>query len=132
MRDAAARRLGLVMGVGALYDFAFAVAILAFPDVAAGRMGLTLPDDRVYFQLDGVLLLLLAAIYMLPARDPDRFHPIAPVSATGRLLGLAFFVWAWSRGRPAAFLALGIGDGALGLLTLAAWRPLAARARPSD
>jgi hypothetical protein len=115
------RMLGRVMGAGALFDGAFALAILGPTRLAASLLGLTVPADPFYLYLNGVLLLLLAGLYALPAVDPKRYHRVAPVSAAGRFLGFALFVWGWSGGRPAAFLALGAADLGIGGLTLWAW-----------
>ena len=115
------RMLGRVMGGGALFDGAFALAILGPTRLAAGLLGLEVPADPFYLYLNGVLLLLLAGVYTLPALDPRRYHAVAPVSGAGRLLGSALFVWGWSGGRPAAFLALGLCDLAIGGATLWAW-----------
>ena len=68
-----------------------------------------------------MLLLILGAIYLLPARDPRRFHAIAPIAASGRVAGAALFALAGMHGRPPAFLLLGLADLAIALVTLAAW-----------
>src|SRR5262245_55240154 len=115
------RTLALAMGFGAIYDVAFAVAILAAPEALSKLFGIPLPDDRFYLRLVAVLLLVLGAIYLLPARDPERFRAIAPIAAAGRLLGFALFTLAWSQGRPGAFLVLGSADLAIALVTLAVW-----------
>jgi hypothetical protein len=115
------RMLGRVMGAGALYDGAFALAILGPTRLAASLLGLDVPGDPFYLYLDGVLLLLLAGLYALPAADPRRYHALAPVAAAGRFLGFVLFVWGWSGGRPAAFLALGVADLGIGGATLWAW-----------
>jgi len=125
------RVLGIVMGFGAVYDLAFGLAILLFPATAGRVLRLPLPADPIYLFLDGILLVVLAAVYALPARHPERFHPIAPIAAGGRLLGFVLFVAAWRDGRPTTFLLLGIADLALGVVTAVAWLA-ASRARPSD
>src|SRR5262249_36557924 len=115
------RPVASVMAAGALYDLAFAVAILAATRPSARLLGLTVPDDPVYLALDGVFLLLLAGLYALAALDPRRYTGIPPVSAAGRALGCAVLVWAWLGGRPPAFLVLGLADLALAALTAALW-----------
>lgn len=106
--------VGLSMGMGAAYDLAFAAAILAFGREAATLLGLTFPKDPVYLRLNGVLLLLLAGVYALPMMDPMRYRGVVAVAAAGRLLGALFLTYAWLRGRSPVFLALGMGDLALG------------------
>jgi len=98
------------MWAGAAYDLGFAVAILFFSRRAAELLRLPLPEDPVYLGLNGILLALLAALYVLPALDPRRYRAVVAIAAAGRLLGFAYLLWAWSGGRPAAFLALALGD----------------------
>lgn len=113
------------MAFGAAYDAAFGVAILAIPHAAAALLHLALPADPVYLNLNGVFLLLLSGLYALCAVDPERYGPIAPISAAGRAVGLVLFLARWASGGEAAFLALGLADGAIGVATLLVW----ARAR---
>jgi len=108
--------VGASMWAGAAYDLAFAVAILFFGRPAAELLGLVRPDDPVYLGLVGVLLALLAALYVLPALDPRRYRGVVAVAAGGRLLGFLYLAWAWSGGRPRAFLALALGDLLFALL----------------
>lgn len=104
------RPLGASLGAGAIYDGAFAVAILHFPAVAARGLGIVLPADPTYLRLVGVLLLLLAGIYAVAWREPERHGGIAVVAAAGRFAGFLFFLFAWRDGAPEAFLALAAGD----------------------
>lgn len=116
------RMVSRVLAVGAGYDLVFAVAILGFTRSAASMLGLQVPNDPVYLYLNGVFLLVLAGIYAAAAREPERYRAIAPISAGGRTLGFLLFTWAWAGGRPATFLALGLGDLALAAATIMAWR----------
>ncbi|MBZ5640573.1 MAG: hypothetical protein LAO51_17690 [Acidobacteriia bacterium] len=113
MDDVAGRRWRWVarsMALGAAYDAAFAAAILAATGWAAALLRLEVPPDPVYLRLNGVFLLLLAALYLLPALDPARYRGIVAVASAGRFLGFAFLAAAWVEGRPAAFLGLALGD----------------------
>ena len=101
------------MAVGAAWDALFAVAILLFAEPAGRLLGIPPPDDRLYFRLVGVLLGILAGVYVLAARDPRRLQGIVAVAACGRLAGFVVMAWAWSRGAPPAFLALAYADLAL-------------------
>jgi hypothetical protein len=116
------RMVGIVLALGAGYDLVFGLAILGFTRPAAAILGLRVPDDPVYLYLNGVFLLVLAGIYTVAARAPERYRAIAPISAGGRTLGFLLFAWAWAHGRPATFLALGLADLALAAVTLVAWR----------
>lgn len=110
MGSRAWRAVGISMAAGAAYDWAFALGILAFPGLSASALGLTLPPDPVYLRLNAILLLLLGGIYLVAASAPERHQGIVAVTAAGRLLGAAFLAQAFSAGRPAAFLWLGLGD----------------------
>ena len=109
------------MAAGAVFDGAFALAILGPTHAAASLLGLTVPPDPFYLYLNGLLLLLLAGLYALPALDPRRYHGLAPVSAAGRLLGFGLFFWGWRAGHPTVFLALGAADLGIAGATLWAW-----------
>jgi len=117
------RLVSLSMWAGALYDLAFAVAILFFGVPAAALLGLDRPADPVYLGLNGVLLALLGSLYLLPAFDPRRYRGVVAVAAAGRLVGFIYLLDAWSGGRPPAFLGLALGDLAFALLHAASlWR----------
>jgi len=98
------------MAVGAAYDAAFGIVILFFADLGSALLGIPLPADRLYFRFIGVFALLLAGLYVLPAREPRRYQGVVGVAAAGRLLGFVYMAWVWSRGAPDAFLALACAD----------------------
>ena len=104
------RRLAQSMALGAAYDLVFGMLILFFPARGADWLGLELPADLVYLRLNGIFLLMLAAFYLLPALDPRRYSGVVLVAVAGRFLGFLYLAGAWSAGRPAAFLALALGD----------------------
>jgi hypothetical protein len=120
------RKVTIVLAIGAAYDLIFGVAILGFTRPAAALLGLPIPDDPFYLYLNGVFLLLLAAIYAAAAREPERYRAVAPISAGGRVVGFVLFLWAWLEGRPSSFLAIGLADLGLAVATFAAWRRAAA------
>ena len=104
------RGLARSMALGAAYDLAFGVLILFFPARGADWFGLALPADLVYLRLNGVFLLMLAGLYLLPALDPRRYAGIVVVAVAGRFLGFLYLGGAWLAGRPFTFLALALGD----------------------
>jgi hypothetical protein len=104
------------MALASLYDALFGAAILLFPAPAGRILGIPLPDDRLYFDFVGIFVLLLAAMYVLPARDPRRYQGVVLVAALGRLVGFAYMAWRWTEGAPDAFLALACGDLAFSVL----------------
>ena len=111
-----------MLAFGAVYDLLFGVAILAFTRPLASFLRLPVPADPVYLKLNAVLLLILAAVYAIAAREPERYRAIAPIAGLGRALGFLFFLRVFAGGRPTAFLALGIADLVIGIATLLAWR----------
>lgn len=81
-------RVSLVLG--ALWDVAFALLLGFAPEASARVFGLPLPplpEGAFYLWVLGVLLLMLAALYVLAARDPRRYSGILAVAIGGRLLG---------------------------------------------
>ncbi len=120
------------MAAGSAYDAAFGVAILVAKRPSARLLGLELPDDPVYLNLVGVLLLLLAAIYALAAREPERYKGVVVAAACGRLAGAALLLSAWMGGEPRAFAGLAAGDFLLAVLhALLLSRAGSKTARPS-
>lgn len=104
------RAVALSMAAGAVYDLAFAASILVFTRPAAAMLGLEVPQDAVYLHLNGIFLVLLSGMYLLPARSPERYQGVVAVAAAGRALGFVFLAAAWASGRPGAFLGLALGD----------------------
>ena len=98
------------MALAAAYDLSFAVAILFFTAPAARLLRLALPDDLVYLRFNGVFLLMLAGMYVLPALQPQRYRGIVSVAVIGRFLGFVYLGWvAWSGGAP-TFWGLALTD----------------------
>jgi hypothetical protein len=109
------RGVGASMAAGAIYDLAFAFALFAALRPAAYLLRLPVPDDPVYLRFIGVFLAMLAAMYLLAARHPQRYQGVIVVAAAGRAGGFAYLAWAWLGGRPTAFLVLAVADLAFGL-----------------
>lgn len=129
------RWVGWSMAAGSAYDAVFGAAILLAKVPSSRLLGLDLPEDPVYLNLVGVLLLLLAAIYALAAREPERYRGVVGAAAAGRLAGAVVLLSAWVGGEPRAFAALAAGDllfAVLHAVLLARAGSLAPRApRPS-
>lgn len=98
------------MWAGAAYDLLFAAAILLCDRRAAGWLGIDLPADPTYLHLNGILLILVAALYALAGLWPVRYQGVVAVAAGGRFLGFLFLVGRWWAGAPTAFAALALGD----------------------
>ena len=76
--------------LGALWDIAFAL-LLAFAPVASARafdLPLPpLPEGAFYLWIFAVVLLMLASLYLLAARDTRRYSGIVAIAIGGRILG---------------------------------------------
>ncbi len=104
------------MGVGAVYDLLFALAILFWTRPAAALLDLELPEDPVYLRFNGVFLILLAGLYMLPAISPARYQGVVAVASIGRLLGFVYLGMVWRSGGAQAFGGLALADLAFGII----------------
>ena len=104
------------MALGAAYDVAFAAAILLVPQASSAWLRIPLPADPVYFRFIAVFLLILAALYLLPAREPRRYQGVVLVAACGRFAGFLYLAWAWRSGAPRTFLGLACADLLFALL----------------
>ncbi len=122
------RALGGSFLAGALLDLPFGAAVLLAPGAVAPLLGVTLPEgrSRVYFDLNGLFLLALGALYLAIWRAPRRLAPAAAIGGALRIGGFLLFSAAVARGRADAFfLLIGVTELALGVAHLG----LLARAR---
>lgn len=122
--------------LGALYDAAFAVLMVAAPRLPARLLHLPLPPlpaGAFYLWIMAVLLLMLATLYLLAAARPARYLGVIVVAAAGRILGAgAFLLAAADDPALAGLYPLAAADLALGLTHAAALlsrRPPAALGR---
>lgn len=119
------RWLGLLRAslvLGALYDAGFAGLMLVAPQAAAASLALPLPEPAFYLPLLAVLLLMLAALYLVAADDPERGARIVGVAIVGRLGGaLVLGLAAW-HGTP-ALAPLAAADFAFAVAHAAFWLP---------
>jgi hypothetical protein len=125
------RLLGLLRGsllAGALYDLAFAVLMVAAPQIPARILNLPLPplpEGRFYLWIMATLLLMLAALYLAAAHDPRRYSAIIVVAIGGRALGAAVFAVAALTGSGLGGLVpLAEADLAFSILYAASWWPI--------
>jgi hypothetical protein len=123
------RFLALLQGslvAGAVYDLAFALCMLVAPGVPARVLKLPLPGERFYLWVIAILLAMLAALYLLAARDPRRYSGVIAVAIVGRLAGaLAFAAAAVEQPSLLPGIAvLAAGDFILGALPALFWLPL--------
>jgi hypothetical protein len=120
-------RVSLVLG--ALWDVAFALLLAFAPEASARVFELPLPplpEGAFYLWVLGVLLLMLAALYVVAARDPRRYSGILAVAIGGRVLGglVLFFAAArGDRGVPGLY-PMAAADLAFGISHAAFWLPI--------
>ena len=128
------RLLGLLrtsLGLGAAIDLLAAVGLFVAPVALERDLGLS-PDASqlalVLVLLAGLLLTMLAALYVLAARDPRRYSGIVLVAIVGRLAGAVLFgalAWgAWTRPALGGLWPLAAVEAALGLAHAFTWIPL--------
>ena len=125
--EIAGRRLRVSMVAASVYDGAFAVVNLAFPEWGSRMLGVPLPAETIYLRFTGIFLIMLALFYLLPAIHPGRYLGNVVVAIVGRTAGAIFLAVAWlCFGLPTAFAFLGLGDlafAAVHLYLLAAAGP---------
>jgi hypothetical protein len=124
------RLLALLRGslvLGAVYDLAFALLMVAAPGVPARLLDLPLPplpEGAFYLWVLAVVLAMLAAFYLLAARDTRRYSGNVAVAIGGRLLGgLALGIAAWRLGLDGLW-PLAAADAAFGLAHAVFWWPI--------
>jgi hypothetical protein len=113
--------------VSLVYDALLGVGMTAGRGLLTGWFGLPEPVPAIHADLNGLFALAIAAGYLLPYRDPERYRGylwvMGPVlKGGGAVLFIADHVL---RGSPASFLLFAAADGALALVTL--WVLLASR-----
>jgi hypothetical protein len=113
---------------GALYDFGFAVLMVAAPEVPMRLFGLPLPPlprGAFYLWILATLLTMLAVLYLAAARDPRRYSAIIAVAIGGRALGAAAFAAAALRGPDlGGLLPLAAADLAFSTVHAGSWWPI--------
>ncbi|HEX3127154.1 MAG TPA: hypothetical protein VH394_07470 [Thermoanaerobaculia bacterium] len=117
-------RVSLVLG--ALWDVAFAVLLGFVPVQAAKVFELPLPplpQGAFYLWVLGVLLLMLASLYIIAARDPRRYSGILAVAIGGRILGGLVLLLAAARGVSGLY-PMAAADLAFGISHAAFWLPI--------
>lgn len=118
-QDQTWRLVGLSFLVGAIVDGVFGVAILSAGELFAPVMRVTLPNPRVYFDLNGLFLIFLGLFYVCIWREPRRLAPIAAAATLLRFGGFALFGLGVALGRAEpTFVAIALLDGTLALVHL--------------
>lgn len=116
------------LAAGAVYDFVFAVLMVAAPQVPARMLGLPLPplpEGRFYLWILATLLTMLAGLYLAAARDPRRYSAIIGTAIGGRVLGaLAFALAALTGDGLGGLIPLAVADLTFGAVHAGAWFPI--------
>lgn len=113
----------VLLGLGALYDFLFALLMIVAPEATAALLNVPLATPRPYLWLLAVLLGMLGAVYALAAYDPRRFETVPLIAGIGRLLGaVVFAIWARQEPTLPGLWLLAAADGLFGVGHLAALR----------
>jgi hypothetical protein len=114
--------------IGAVYDVSFAVLMLAAPQLPARLLHLPLPPlpaGAFYLWVMATLLCMLAAVYILAARDTRRYSGIVVVAIAGRIAGGLLMTLAAIRGPDLAGLwPLAAADLGFGLAHAMLWLPI--------
>ena len=113
--------------VSLVYDSLLGIGLLAGRSLLVEWFGVAAPVPAIHADLNGLFALAIAAGYVLPYRDPDRYRAYLWVMGPGlKGAGAALFVLDhFLRGSPASFLIFAIGDGTLAAATL--WALLKSR-----
>ena len=116
-------RASLVLG--ALWDIAFALLLVFAPEASARAFDLPLPplpEGAFYLWIFAVVLLMLAALYILAARDTRRYSGIVGVAIGGRILGgLVLLIAAL---RVPGLVPMAAADLGFGIAHAAFWLPI--------
>jgi uncharacterized membrane protein len=119
-------RASLVLG--ALWDAVFAVLLAVAPLAAARAFELPLPplpEGAFYLWILAVILLMLAALYLLAARDTRRYSGIVAVAIGGRILGgLVLFYAAFRPAGVPGLVPMAAADLGFGIAHAAFWLPI--------
>ncbi|HWM93222.1 MAG TPA: hypothetical protein VN493_20830 [Thermoanaerobaculia bacterium] len=124
------RFLALLRGslvLGALWDIVFALLLAFAPEASARAFDLPLPplpEGAFYLWIFAVVLLMLAALYLLAARDTRRYSGIVAVAIGGRILGGLVLLFAALRSGIPGLYPMAAADLGLGIAHAAFWLPI--------
>lgn len=116
-------RASLVLG--ALWDISFALLLAFAPEASARAFDLPLPplpEGAFYLWIFAVVLLMLAAMYILAARDTRRYSGIVGVAIGGRILGGLVLLLAAMR--VPGLVPMAAADLGFGIAHAAFWLPI--------
>ena len=111
--------------LGALWDAVFALLLAFAPEASARAFELPLPplpEGAFYLWIFAVVLLMLAAMYLLAARDTRRYSGIVAVAIGGRILG--GLVLSLAALRVPGLVPMAAADLGFGIAHAAFWLPI--------
>ncbi len=118
------RLLRLSLVVGAAYDVVLATGLAFAPGVVTRLLRLPLPGEDFYLWLIALLLVTLAAFYLLAAYDPASYRGNILVAIGARTVATALLAAAaWSEGLPGLYVAAG-GDFVFAVAHVAFYWPV--------
>jgi len=113
------RTIRWVLAAVCVADIALGLLILFVPQLLLRLFGIPLPDEMLWFQLIGLMLLPGAIDGLVGLRRHDRYISNVIVSAGARLATAAFLlVVASVRNVPWILIALAVGEAVVGCLTV--------------
>ena len=114
--------LSTVAAISGLYDFIVGAFLLLAPDRLASLFGVPPANPPIFANLNALFLMAVAAGYVMPWREPERYRGYLWVMGPGlKGAGAVAFVLDYVlRDSPRSFLLFAASDGALAVLTLVA------------
>jgi hypothetical protein len=118
------RVLRAIALVSLVYDALLGIGMLAGRSLLVEWFGVPAPFPPIHADLNGLFALAIAAGYVLPYRDPDRYRGYLWVMGPwlkggGAVLFVADHLL---RGSPSSYLLFAVADGALAIVTFWALR----------
>lgn len=112
------RRQRYLLYFGALYDGGFGVPVFLFPIWSIQLLGLPEPGaPPIWLRLNGIFLIVVALIYIVSARDPQRYLGNVLVAIFGKVVSVIFYVCYWVTLEGGDFLlVLAVLDAIVGVL----------------
>ena len=86
------RRQRTILHIGVVYDGGFGIPMFFFPVWSTGLLGLPQPEVPIWLRLDGIFLIVMALIYVVTARDPERYLGNVLVAIFGKIVSVFFYM----------------------------------------
>ena len=114
---AAVRYAQTVFAVAGFFNIVVGMVTFLAPVTTADLLGIARPENTLFMEMAGWLIVVLGLGYCLTALNPGRNRDLMLIGGLGKLLVLPLMVFTWRRGDVGlAGVAAGFGDLALALL----------------